>query len=146
MQQIADWLKTLGMSEYAQRFAENGIEIDVLSELTDQDLEKLGVLLGHRRKYHGMRRTAYHGVCGVQEYAEFWPACSKSQPAGTDLHRIITGLRHHPAEEQKSLWSTVQVSRRSKRCSMHRISLLVALYTWLRDDALVRCPRTADWS
>jgi class 3 adenylate cyclase/tetratricopeptide (TPR) repeat protein len=50
MQQIADWLKTLGLSEYTQRFAENGIEIDVLSELTDQDLEKLGVLLGHRRK------------------------------------------------------------------------------------------------
>ena len=26
MQQIADWLKKLGMSEYAQRFAENGID------------------------------------------------------------------------------------------------------------------------
>jgi class 3 adenylate cyclase len=50
MQQIGDWLKKLGMSEYAQRFAENGIEIDVLSELMDQDLERLGVLLGHRRR------------------------------------------------------------------------------------------------
>jgi SAM domain (Sterile alpha motif). len=30
MQQIADWLKQLGMSEYAQRFAENDIDIDVL--------------------------------------------------------------------------------------------------------------------
>src|SRR5262245_24211584 len=48
MQQIADWLTKLGMSEYAERFAENGIEIDVLPELTDQHLEKLGVLLGHR--------------------------------------------------------------------------------------------------
>ena len=27
MQQIADWLKQLGMSEYAERFAENGISI-----------------------------------------------------------------------------------------------------------------------
>jgi hypothetical protein len=26
------------------------ISIDVLSELTDQDLQKLGVLLGHRRR------------------------------------------------------------------------------------------------
>jgi hypothetical protein len=26
MQQIADWLKMLGMSEYAQRFAENRID------------------------------------------------------------------------------------------------------------------------
>jgi hypothetical protein len=25
MQQIADWLRTLGMSEYAERFADNGI-------------------------------------------------------------------------------------------------------------------------
>ena len=30
MQQIADWLKELGMSEYAQRFAENDIAFDVL--------------------------------------------------------------------------------------------------------------------
>ena len=26
MQEIADWLEKLGMSEYAQRFAENGID------------------------------------------------------------------------------------------------------------------------
>ena len=50
MQQIADWLEKLGMSEYAQRFAENRIDFSVLPDLTDQDLEKLGVLLGHRRK------------------------------------------------------------------------------------------------
>jgi hypothetical protein len=50
MQQIADWLKTLGMSEYEERFAENGIDISVLSDLTDQDLKDIGVLLGHRRK------------------------------------------------------------------------------------------------
>ena len=30
MQQIADWLEKLGMSEYAQRFAENDIDIAVL--------------------------------------------------------------------------------------------------------------------
>jgi class 3 adenylate cyclase len=47
---IAEWLASLGMPEYTERFAENGIEIDVLSELTDQDLEKLGILLGHRRR------------------------------------------------------------------------------------------------
>src|ERR1700730_18686939 len=50
MEQIADWLKKLGLSDYTERFVENGIEIDVLPELTDQDLEKLGVLLGHRRR------------------------------------------------------------------------------------------------
>src|SRR5262252_5662217 len=50
MQQIADWLKTLGMSEYAECFAANDIEIDILPELTDHDLERLGVSLGHRRR------------------------------------------------------------------------------------------------
>ena len=50
MQQIADWLKKLGMSEYAERFAANRIDLSVLPDLTDQDLEKLGVLLGDRRK------------------------------------------------------------------------------------------------
>jgi hypothetical protein len=50
MQQIADWLEKLGMSEYAQRFAENRIDFSVLPDLTDHDLEKLGVVLGDRRK------------------------------------------------------------------------------------------------
>ena len=50
MQQITDWLEKLGMSEYADRFAENRIDFSVLPDVTDQDLEKLGVLLGDRRK------------------------------------------------------------------------------------------------
>ena len=50
MQQIADWLKKLGMSEYTLRFAENDIDTSVLRHLTDQDLKELGVSLGHRRK------------------------------------------------------------------------------------------------
>ena len=50
MQQIVDWLEKLGMSEYAQHFAENRIDFSVLRELTDQDLKELGVVLGDRRK------------------------------------------------------------------------------------------------
>ena len=50
MQQIADWLEKLGLSEYAQRFAENAIDLSVIRDLTEQDLKDLGVLLGHRRK------------------------------------------------------------------------------------------------
>jgi class 3 adenylate cyclase/predicted ATPase len=47
---IGDWLASLGMSEYAQRFAENRIDFSVLRDLTDQDLKDLGVILGDRRK------------------------------------------------------------------------------------------------
>ena len=50
MQQIAEWLEKLGLAEYAQRFAENGIDFSVLPDLTDQDLKEIGVILGHRRK------------------------------------------------------------------------------------------------
>ena len=50
MQQIADWLEKLGMSEYAERFAENKIDVSVLAHLTDHDLKDIGVALGHRRK------------------------------------------------------------------------------------------------
>ena len=50
MQQIAEWLEKLGMSEYAQRFAENDIDASVLPHLTDQSLKELGVSLGHRLK------------------------------------------------------------------------------------------------
>ncbi|MGN1288077.1 MAG: adenylate/guanylate cyclase domain-containing protein, partial [Bradyrhizobium sp.] len=50
MQQIADWLKKLGLSEYAELFAENHIDFSVLPELTDQDLKDLSIVLGDRRK------------------------------------------------------------------------------------------------
>jgi class 3 adenylate cyclase len=51
MQQIADWLQKLGLVQYAQRFAENDIDFAILRDLTDQDLEKIGVAsLGHRRQ------------------------------------------------------------------------------------------------
>ena len=51
MTQIADWLEKLDLGQYAQRFAENDIDFAILRDLTDQDLEKIGVAsLGHRRK------------------------------------------------------------------------------------------------
>jgi len=51
MKQIADWLNQLGMHEYTQRCAENDIDFDILPDLSDMDLEKIGITsLGHRRK------------------------------------------------------------------------------------------------
>src|SRR5262249_60884019 len=47
---IGEWLASIGMAEYADRFAENAIDLSVVHDLTDQDLKELGVLLGHRRK------------------------------------------------------------------------------------------------
>jgi class 3 adenylate cyclase/predicted ATPase len=39
-----------GLSEYAERFAENRIDLTILPDLTDEDLKELGVLLGDRRR------------------------------------------------------------------------------------------------
>jgi hypothetical protein len=44
------WLRSLGLEQYEAAFRENAIDAEVLRDLTDQDLEKLGVLLGHCRK------------------------------------------------------------------------------------------------
>ena len=46
MKGIADWLESIGLSEYAQRFTDNGIDLSVIRDLTEQDLKDLGVLLG----------------------------------------------------------------------------------------------------
>jgi class 3 adenylate cyclase len=50
MQPIAEWLEKLGLERYAERFSENGIDLSDLRHLTDQDLQDVGVLLGHRRR------------------------------------------------------------------------------------------------
>lgn len=47
---IGVWLRSLSLEQYEAAFRENAIDADVLHDLTEQDLEKLGVLLGHRRK------------------------------------------------------------------------------------------------
>ena len=47
---IANWLGQLGLGRYAQRFAENEIDVSVLPHLTDKDLKEMGIPLGHRRK------------------------------------------------------------------------------------------------
>jgi class 3 adenylate cyclase len=48
---VADWLRGLGLGQYATAFAANDIDADVLPELTADDLIGLGVTsIGHRRK------------------------------------------------------------------------------------------------
>src|SRR2546430_4180083 len=47
---LAEWLGRHGLDQYAQTFAENNIEFSVLPDLTENDLKKLGVSLGHRKK------------------------------------------------------------------------------------------------
>jgi hypothetical protein len=47
---VGDWLRSLGLDQYEATFRANEIDADVLPELTEIDLEKLGVPLGHRKR------------------------------------------------------------------------------------------------
>ena len=78
MLEIAEWLKALGMTEYAERFAENGIDVSVLRHLTDQDLKDIGVLLGHRRKL----------LAAIAELAGTAPAAPQPTLAETKPHDV----------------------------------------------------------
>ena len=86
MQQIADWLEKLGMSEYAQRFAENGIDFSVLAHLTDQDLKDIGVLLGHRRKM----LAAITEITGTAPAAPAPTPATEPKPQDTAERRQVT--------------------------------------------------------
>jgi class 3 adenylate cyclase/predicted ATPase len=86
MQQIGDWLEKLGMSEYAERFAENRIDLGVLPDLTDQDLEKLGVLLGDRRR---MLR-AIRELAGDNPATPPSPAVTEARPQDSAERRQLT--------------------------------------------------------
>jgi class 3 adenylate cyclase/predicted ATPase len=86
MQQIADWLEKLGMSEYATLFAENGIDVTVLPHLTDQDLKEIGVLLGHRRKM----LAAIGQLAGATTATPAPAARTESRPQDTAERRQVT--------------------------------------------------------
>jgi len=47
---VGAWLRNLGLGQYETTFRENEIDLEVLPDLTDADLEKLGVLMGHRKR------------------------------------------------------------------------------------------------
>jgi class 3 adenylate cyclase len=91
MQQIADWLEKLGMSEYAQRFAESDIDIDVLGELTDQDFDRLGVSLGHRRRMlRAIRELDASPIAAVTERQASAPTAPEPAAKDTAERRQVT--------------------------------------------------------
>jgi class 3 adenylate cyclase len=77
--EISDWLERLGMTEYAQRFAENKIDLSALRYLTDQDLKDIGVALGDRRKM----------LASIAELTS-QPAMRQAKPQDTAERRQVT--------------------------------------------------------
>ena len=78
--QIADWLEKLGLIQYANCFAENDVDFDVLADLTDLDLKEVGVAsLGDRRRL--LRAIA---ELNKVETGKPIPAVAAAEPAATN--------------------------------------------------------------
>ncbi|TIV89341.1 MAG: hypothetical protein E5V78_01470, partial [Mesorhizobium sp.] len=69
---IAAWLRRLGLEHYEQALRDNAIDAEVLPELTDADLQQLGVLLGHRKRL-------------LKAIAELGPPTERSKPATVEI-------------------------------------------------------------
>ena len=50
MSEIGRWLESSGLGQLASTFADAAIDLDILSEITENDLEKLGIPLGDRKR------------------------------------------------------------------------------------------------
>jgi len=86
MQQITDWLKKLGLSEYVQCFVQNGISLAALPHLTDADLKEIGVLLGHRR----IMLAAISELTSAAEPVTSQPAAPRAEPRDDAERRQLT--------------------------------------------------------
>jgi predicted ATPase/class 3 adenylate cyclase len=51
MSELRDWLRRNRLEQLAEAFEANDIDLDVLADLTDEDLDKLGISLGNRRRF-----------------------------------------------------------------------------------------------
>ena len=51
MESTRDWLEGLGLGRYGDMFEDNDLDLDLVTDLSDDDMEKLGVAsMGHRKK------------------------------------------------------------------------------------------------
>ena len=75
---VGDWLRGLGLGQYETLFHQNDIDAEILSDLTDGDLEKLGVSFGHRKRL----LKAIGIIAAAQPNAK--PATTAPRPTATD--------------------------------------------------------------
>lgn len=92
MVDVSKWLESLGLGQYAEAFAANDIDEEILPDLTLEDLETLGVgSLGHRKKL--MKAISAFGseaTPSPTEPARTQPAAPRSAPSGEAERRQLT--------------------------------------------------------
>src|SRR5260370_42643354 len=81
---VGAWLRSLALGHYEALFRASEIDVDILPELTEVDLEKIGVPLGHRKRF----LRAISGLAAAETSAA--PSAS-------------TGAKPHDAAERRQL-------------------------------------------
>jgi class 3 adenylate cyclase len=85
VQPIGEWLANIGLERYSPAFADNDIDVSVLPHLTDADLERIGVSLGHRRKILAAIAELVGGVQSLPQSVK-----SAAKPQETAERRQVT--------------------------------------------------------
>src|SRR5947209_2783046 len=71
MTDLQQWLEQIGLAQYADVFAKHDIDWETLPELNEQDLEKLGISLGHRKKLiKAISETCSTSLQAPKQFAE----------------------------------------------------------------------------
>jgi len=72
MEAVRQWLEQLGLVQYTEVFAKNDVDLETLRQLTEGDLEKLGVTLRHQKKLllakRGQRDAARECLASVYNW------------------------------------------------------------------------------
>jgi class 3 adenylate cyclase/tetratricopeptide (TPR) repeat protein len=88
MSKVNEWLEEIGLGRYAELFAENHIDFDVLSDLTESDLAQLGVTLGDRKRLaRAIAKLTGGSVEPAAAEASAQPAAGSFASAGREAER-----------------------------------------------------------
>lgn len=79
MAELREWLRKHKLEQYAEAFKANDIDLDILSELTEHDLEKLGVSLGNRHRL--VRRSRSTRKTSPRQHPRPSPSLNRGSPA-----------------------------------------------------------------
>jgi class 3 adenylate cyclase/predicted ATPase len=82
---IGQWLKELGLERYTAAFEANGVDLDVLPDLSEAELEQLGVALGDRKRI----------VRAVARLSSYDPKSARLSPSENDSAAAPDALRRH---------------------------------------------------
>jgi class 3 adenylate cyclase/predicted ATPase/ABC-type transport system involved in cytochrome c biogenesis ATPase subunit len=87
---IGGWLRNLRLGQYEPAFIANDIDFDVLPELTEGDLEKLGMTLGDRKRIIKAIKAMAAGSPSVRITSEAGDSPSSYSPMAAAERRHLT--------------------------------------------------------